>query len=110
MRKYLLAATFAIATLTGCATDGNDRNTRILTGAAVGGVLGNVLGNGSTGATVGGAVVGGAIGAHTGRNRDNRDYRHTNRNDRATWAYNDCLRRGYDRYTCQDYVNRNFYR
>jgi len=89
MRKYILAATIAVATLTGCASyDINDRNTRILTGAAVGGVLGNVIGNGSTGATVGGAVVGGVIGANTGdrRNRDSardRDYR---------WRMENCMR------------------
>lgn len=68
MRSYILAGVFAIATLTGCASD---RDNRILTGAAVGGVIGNVLGNGSTGATVGGAVIGGAVGAHTG-DRDRR--------------------------------------
>lgn len=102
MRAYILAAALAVATLTGCASD---RDNRTLAGAGIGAVVGNVLGNGSTGATVGGAVIGGVIGNQTGR-----DYRHSNRNDRATQAYNDCLRRGYSRYTCQDYVNRNFYR
>lgn len=94
MRKYILAATLAVAALTGCASD---RDNRILTGAAVGGVIGNVLGNGSTGATVGGAVVGGAIGAHTS---DHRDDRYRDNRTRAQRIYDDCRARGYSHWQC----------
>lgn len=85
MRSYILAATLAVATLTGCASD---RDNRILTGAAVGGVIGNVIGDGSTGATAAGAVIGGVIGANSDRRDDRRS------------AYERCRDRGYSHRQC----------
>lgn len=92
MRSYILAVALAAATLTGCA---NDRDNRILTGAAVGGVLGNVIGGGSTGATVGGAVVGGVIGAHSSDRHDDRRY--DNRSN-----YQRCRDAGYSNRQCRN--------
>lgn len=85
MRSYILAGVIAVATLSGCASD---RDNRILTGAVVGGALGNVIG-GSTGSTVGGAVIGGVIGANTGANSSNRS---ASRDRDYRYRYNDCRR------------------
>lgn len=93
MRSLIFAAVLGVATLTGCASD---RDNRILTGAVVGGVLGDAIG-GSAGA-IGGAVVGGAVGAHTSDRRDDRRYdrdRH-NRNE-----YQRCRNAGYSHGQCR---------
>lgn len=78
MRKYILAATIAVATLSGCASD---RDNRTLAGAGIGAVLGSVVSGGNGAATVGGAVVGGVIGNQSGDGR-NDDRRRGDRRDR----------------------------
>ena len=74
MRTFILAASVAIASLSGCANTGlSQRDTRILGGAALGGVAGNVIGH-STAATVGGAAIGGLIGNEVDRRDRERRY------------------------------------
>lgn len=91
MRSMIFAGVLAVAALTGCASD---RDNRIVTGAVLGGVLGNAVGGGSGAATVGGAIVGGAIGANSSDNR--RDQRRDTRSQ-----YERCRDAGYSNYQCR---------
>lgn len=91
MRKFIITGVFAIAALTGCASD---RDNRILTGAAVGGVIGNAIGG--PGATIGGAVIGGWLGSASA---DERRY-YESRDSREQRRYNECRNAGYSHRKC----------
>ena len=88
MRNILFAGALAIAALSGCASD---RDNRILAGAALGGVAGSVLSGGNGAATAVGAVAGGAIGAQSHDNQ---------RRDRRT-PYERCRDNGYSDWQCR---------
>ena len=91
MRSMIFAGVLAVAALTGCASD---RDNRTLAGAGIGAALGSVISGGNGAATVGGAVVGGVLGNQSGDNR--RDQRRDTRS-----PYERCRDAGYSNYQCR---------
>lgn len=94
MRSMIFAGVLAVAALTGCASD---RDNRTLAGAGIGAALGSVISGGNGAATVGGAVVGGVLGNQSANGRDDRrDYRRDTRS-----PYERCRDAGYSNYQCR---------